>query len=105
MHRFERWREALHDAPSEKTIAQLIQDYVSFIPAADRDGLPPKCQQVLAQPTADIRQSAVALLECELAYRDENAQTGVLLHEIAHTFAAAAVRLAQLSARSDFIDR
>ncbi|MGE5615943.1 MAG: hypothetical protein ACM3X5_03430 [Bacillota bacterium] len=95
MHRFRNWREAIQASQDAECVATLISEYVASIRRSDLDGLSQHCRRVLTDPDTDIQAAAVTLLREELAF-DGNAQLGAVLHEIAHTFAAASVRLGQL---------
>jgi hypothetical protein len=92
MHRFERWRDVIQAAPDERAIHGLMRDYVQVIPPILIAALPRECQRALGEP--DIQSAAVTILHCELNYRGEPA-TAELLHEIAHTFAAASMRISR----------
>ena len=93
MHRFDHWREAIQGAPDEAAVAQVMSDYAAVIPAAVVAALPAECQQALVEP--DIQAAAITLLHSELTYAGEPA-VAELLHEIAHTYAAASMRIARL---------
>ena len=96
MHRFQKWRDALQIAPDEKTLMALMRDYVNGLRPDVLDTLPDGCRRVLSDSaTLDVNSAAVTLLHEELAHRGVPG-VGDVLHEIAHTFAAAAVRLARL---------
>jgi len=106
MHRFQKWRDALQIAPDEKTLTSLMSDYVQGLNPDVLHALPEGCRRLLCNGAAlDVQATAVALLQAELAERGVPA-AGDLLHEIAHTFAAAAVRLARLRGQADaFVPR
>ena len=93
MHRFERWRDAIHAAADEHAVGRVIREYADAIPHEDIALLPPECQKALAD--WDVQSAAITLLHCELAYRGD-AATAKILHEIAHTYAAASTRNARL---------
>ena len=95
MHRFRNWREAIQASQDAEAVAALIGEYVASIRRSDLDALSDRCRRVLTDPEADIPGAAVILLREELAF-DGNHELGNVLHEIAHTFAAASVRLGQL---------
>ena len=95
MHRFRNWREAIQSSQDPESVATLISEYVASIRRSDLDGLSERCRNVLTDADGDIQAAAVTLLREELSFRG-NAQLGAVLHEIAHTFAAASVRLGQL---------
>lgn len=95
MHRFQKWRDALQVAPNEAAVIGVMHNYVESLPDAVRAILPRECHDAL-EPPFDVSHAAVTLLRAELFHkgRDEERQ---LLHEVAHTFAVAAVRLATVS--------
>lgn len=90
MHRFQKWRDALQVAASQRSVTRVMRDYARALPAAVRATLPEACQYALDDPI-DVQEAAVTLVQAELAYTGTDGETE-LLHEIAHTFAAAAVR-------------
>ena len=98
MHRFELWRESIQAAADKHAVGRVMHDYVEIIPAAVIAALPPDCQRALHD--TDIQAAAITLLHCELSYRGDSA-TAELLHEIAHTYAAASTRIARLSREFD----
>ena len=100
MHRFDKWRHAIQVAPDQKTVGQIMSEYVAGILASDLSQLPMGCQAVLERPAADIQGAAVTLLQAELSYSGPP-EVGAVLHEIAHTFSAASVRLGQLHGRAE----
>jgi hypothetical protein len=94
MHRFLKWRDALHVAPNEKTVLSMIRDYVGAIDPAQLGSLPSEAQRAL-DPKMDLQSAAVMLLHCELGFSG-NEELAQLLHEMAHIFAAASIRLTRL---------
>jgi hypothetical protein len=100
MHSFQRWRDAIQLAPDENTVVGVMRDYVSAFPPAVIEALPPGCRPAIAEMDEDIQGAAVTLLRVELAYRG-GPVGGRLLHEIAHTFAAASVRLSHIREQSN----
>ena len=94
MHRFLKWRDALNAAPDEKSVLAVIREYVAAIDPRHVELLPPECRSAL-DPRADLQGAAVTILHSELAYVG-NEEVAQLLHEIAHTFAAASIRLSRL---------
>ena len=92
MHRFHHWRVRIQDANSAREVAGVMEDYLRTIPGATLEVLP--CREALQ--TADISQAAMALLQCEMRFQGPP-EVAALLHEVAHTFAAASVRLASLA--------
>ena len=100
MYRFQKWRQAIQLAPDAATVGSIVAEYLQCIVPSELTLLPPRCQAVLAMSPPDIQGSAVVLLQEELAYSGDG-ETAALLHEIAHTFAAASIRLGQIHARND----
>jgi len=98
MHRFQKWREALQLAPDTNTVHGIVRDYVDAIRPIVAV-LPEECGQVLLQGDLNIQSAAVTLLQAELRASGNDEQRA-LLHEIAHTFAAAAVRITMLHPRT-----
>jgi predicted Zn-dependent protease with MMP-like domain len=90
MHRFQRWRQALQEAFTEEAVVGVMRDYVATIAPEVVSLLPQECREAVREP--DLQSAAVTLIQCELAYQGSES-IGVLLHEIAHTFAAASTRL------------
>jgi hypothetical protein len=98
MHRFQKWREALQLAPDANTVQGIVRDYVEAIrPIVGV--LPEDCGRVLLQSELNIQSAAVTLLQAELRATGDDEQRA-LLHEIAHTLAAAAVRITLLHPRA-----
>jgi hypothetical protein len=93
MHSFVKWRDALNLAPNVRAVEGIMQDYVGAIEPL-MDALPADCREVLRDPL-DVQAAAVTLMRAELRSR-ETPEEHAILHEIAHTFASAAVRMAQL---------
>src|ERR1051325_4700627 len=94
MHRFQEWRDALNVARDEKTVAAIMRDYAHAITPQVVDLLPAEAREALSGEM-DVQGAAVTLLHVELTFRG-NPEIGLLLHEIAHTFAAASVRLSRV---------
>lgn len=90
MHRFQKWRDALQVAVSQRSVTRVMREYAHALPAEVRATLPAECQYALDDPI-DVQEAAVTLVQAELAHVG-TARESELLHEIAHTFAAAAVR-------------
>ena len=67
-----------------------MRDYVQALPTRVRLTLPRDCQFALSEPI-DVQDAAVTLVQAELAQVGRR-ESLAALHEIAHTFAAAAVR-------------
>jgi hypothetical protein len=93
MHRFFRWRDRLQAARDEKDVRALIAEYLLTIDPAVVKLMPAPCQEALAE--GDVQNCAVALLHAEMSYSGPG-DIRDLLHEAAHTYAAASVRLSRL---------
>lgn len=100
MHRFEKWRQSIQLAPDQKTVAGLVVDYVAGLVPSDVARLPLRCQKALQDPVSDIQGTAVTLLQEELAYIGDPG-VAEFLNQLAHTFAAASIRLGQLQGRAE----
>ena len=94
MHRFERWRTAIQGATDEDAVGAVVRDYLKTIPESVIKALPYECRRAVKDP--DIQSAAVAILHCELAF-DGDPDVAKILHEVAHTYAAASLRIARLS--------
>jgi hypothetical protein len=90
MHRFQTWRDALQVAASQRSVTRVMREYARALPAELRSTLPDACQYALTDPI-DVQEAAVTLVQAELACAGTGGETQVL-HEVARTFAAAAVR-------------
>jgi hypothetical protein len=93
MHTFERWRDNLQVAPSVKTVTAMMDDYLDAVAPVIAD-LPSECQKALTRPI-DVQAAAVTLLQAELGFKG-SPEVAAVLHEVAHTFASAAVRITAL---------
>ena len=93
MHRFQRWRQILQEAFTEEAVGRVMRDYVATVTPEVIGLLPESCRQALRDP--DIQAAAVTLLQCELGFNGPETIAAVL-HEIAHTYAAASTRLTAL---------
>ena len=94
MHRFVQWKSALRTARTAGEVEQVIAQYVGGLAPGDKIGLPASCRNVLRD--MDISMGAATLVREELGFDGDDA-TAELLHEIAHTFVAAANRIAFLA--------
>ena len=94
MHRFQRWRAAINEARDTQAVERVVRDYVATLNPV-WNAMPEECRGALTDP--DIQGAAVTLLRCELAYHGPS-DVAELLHEVAHTFAAAATRLSWIRA-------
>jgi hypothetical protein len=96
MYRYQTWREALQLAGNVDAIRGLVDEFmVAIRPVAGV--LPESCRLVL-QPGVDVQEAAVTLLQGEMGFAGSEEERS-LLHEIAHTLAAAAVRMTMLHPR------
>lgn len=93
MHRFHRWREVLLATTDEESVRRVMRDYAGTL-APVVPSLPEDCQRALKED--DIQSAAVTLLQSEVRF-DGPDEVRKLLHEIAHTYAAAALRLTALN--------
>ncbi|HZZ92190.1 MAG TPA: hypothetical protein VFE23_06480 [Usitatibacter sp.] len=98
VHRFVKWRSQFQLAQTAKAISDLIADYLQVLPSTAIAQLPGSCQDALKDP--DIQAAAITLLQCEMRHQG-TPESLELLHEIAHTFAAASIRLSQLEGRGE----
>lgn len=90
MDRFSHWHGMLQNS---RTVRSVMRKYAETF-AAVRNVLPNDVQEALA--SEDIQAAAVISLQAEI--RDQgSSELGKLLHEIAHVYAAAAVRLAKIN--------
>lgn len=92
-YRYHRWRDALQLAPNDRAIVGVINDYVTTLDPEAIKALPGECREALFD--RDIARAAVTLLRSELVF-DGPPEVANMLHEIAHVFAAASVRLSRL---------
>ena len=90
MHRFQHWRQTLQEAHSEEAVHGVIRDYLVTLTPEAISLLPEPCQEALRDP--DIQAAAVTLLHTELGFKGPDSLVA-MLHEIAHTYAAASTRL------------
>ena len=95
MHQFVHWKAALQGAHTADEVQQVMEEYAGRIAAGDKVSLPTACKAVLRD--VDIALGAETLIREELRFKGD-AATAELLHEIAHTFVAAANRIASLEA-------
>lgn len=93
MYRFHHWRVQIQDARDERAVYRVIQDYRLTIPSAMMELLPPECRDAI--DGGDLASAALTLLQAEMKLKSTPEATA-LLHEVAHTYAAAAVRTAAL---------
>jgi hypothetical protein len=98
MHRFEQWRDALNTAPDVGTVAGIMESYRVAIDHF-LTILPPECRRALSRSPLEIQTAAITMLLAELSYRGSE-EVEEVVHEVAHTFASAAVRVGALE-RSD----
>ena len=90
MYRFHHWRVQIEDARDERAIADVIREYRRTLTPAMLASLPAECREALER--GDISDAALKCLQAEMKVRDTPDLTA-LLHEVAHTYAAAAVKL------------
>jgi hypothetical protein len=94
MHRFQKWRDALQMAPTQKAVAGVVADYIAALPQEAWEALPEDCVAML-KSSGDVQTIAVCLVQAELNFRG-SPEAAAIVHEVAHTFAVAAVRLTSL---------
>ena len=93
MHRFQRWRQVLENAHTQADVERAIRDYAATL-APVLSALPAECKRAIEHE--NVQEAAVSLLHSELGYRGGSAETAQILHEIAHTYAAASLRLSRI---------
>ena len=81
-------------APDPAAVARIIEDYARTIPPQVASLLPEECRQALEDP--DVQSAALTILHCELGFKG-SALVAEALHEIAHTYAAASLRITRFS--------
>ena len=97
MDSYIKWRELLQFAPDTKAVNVIMADYVRSL-APVLGVLPDECAAALEEPV-DVQAAAVALLQAELRF-DGTGEARALLHEVAFTFASAAVRITLVHTKS-----
>jgi|SRR5688572_32085671 len=102
MDSYIRWRELLMLAPDTKAVNGIMGDYVGTLTPV-LVALPRECAACLREPL-DVQAAAVALLQAELRFEGA-AEVRALLHEIAFTFASAAVRITLVHQRPSALAR
>jgi hypothetical protein len=98
MHRFQAWRDALAAAPDVDAVARIMENYRTAIDHF-LTILPPEARRALATSPLDIQTAAVTMLLAELSYRGSE-EVEEVVHEVAHTFASAAVQIGNFSTTS-----
>jgi hypothetical protein len=93
---FLKWHELLQLAPNVKAVNANKRDNV-HASAGSISTLPVECQKALAGEF-EVQDAAVVLLREELRC-DGSDPARAVLHEVAHTFASAAVRITLLHAK------
>ena len=94
MHRFQKWRDALQVAPSQKAVAGVMDNYIAALPSEVWEVLPADCASVLKSST-DVQATALCLVQAELTFQG-SPEAAAVVHEVAHTFAVASLRLTSL---------
>jgi hypothetical protein len=92
-HRFDTWRDQIQIARSAEDVSQVVNEYVAALKPV-LTSLPEDCQRALTPPI-NVQEAAVSILMCELRFSGSD-EVRAILHEIAHTFAAASMRLTSL---------
>ena len=90
MYRFHHWRVQIQDARDERAIIDVSRNYRQTLTPAMVASLPEECREALEK--GDIPDAALKCLQAEMRCQDTPEVTA-LLHEVAHTYAAAAVRV------------
>ena len=93
MHHFERWRAAIQNAQSVEEVLAILSDYVRCLPGDELNDLSLSYLRVLSNPTANVHDSALALLQEELKFKGQET-VAALMREVSLTFTAASMRLA-----------
>ena len=96
MHTFDRWKDALVAAQTVADVVRVMSEYIATLSQRDLTGLPAPCRDALR--VDDIPGSALLCVREELHYRGDPA-IAAMLHEIAHTFVAAANRIVLIQGR------
>ena len=96
MNRFESSRSLLQVAPNAEAVNAIMRDHVASLgPLVEV--LPENCRAMLSRDF-DVHEVAVTLLRAESRF-DGSDEAREFLHDLAHTFASAAVRLTFLHER------
>lgn len=98
MHRFQRWEPVIEMAGDRARVATIVRDYVNSIMPSDLSRMPESCRSLLARHVDDIPGAAMTLARADHLFTGD-ADTAMVLHEIAHTFVAASERIAQIEQR------
>ena len=93
MHRYFRWRDRLQAAKDEAEVRAVMAEYLLTLDPEALKQMPHPCQEALG--AGEVQNCAVALLHAEMMYEGPE-EMRQLLHEVAHTYAAASVRLSKL---------
>jgi hypothetical protein len=75
-------------------VAGVIVDYIAALPPEAWEALPAECVSVL-KSSVDVQTAALWLVQAELTFEGPP-EAAAIVHEVAHTFAVAAVRLTSL---------
>jgi hypothetical protein len=90
MHRFHHWRVRIQDAIDERAIVNVIREYRLTLTIEMLKLLPEDCRKALEGN--DIQDTALRCLQAEMRSHD-TPELMALLHEVAQTYAAAALRV------------
>ena len=90
LYRFHHWRVQIEDARDERAIIDVIRNYRRTLTPAMGASLPAECREALEK--GDISAAALKCLEAEMKSQGSPELTA-LLHEVAQTYAAAAVKV------------
>jgi len=94
-YHFSKWRHAIQVAQDERSIVDVIQDYLDTVAPEKLEAISEESRRVLSARPLDLQTAAVIILHEELRHRGDP-YVGAVLHEIAHTLSAASVRIANL---------
>jgi hypothetical protein len=92
MYRSHHWRAEIQDAPDVQRLLCVIQEFRDVLPAQALELLPPECRDSLDRD--DIPHVARTFLQAAMT-AEACPEAMALLHEIARTYATAAVRIAR----------
>lgn len=98
LHRFHHWRVRIQDAQNESALALVIGEYRSTLSPAMVEPLPAACKALLS--AANLPDAALVLLQADMGCRGASPEVAALLHEIACTYGAAAIRMRELGGAS-----
>ena len=98
--RFQLPRAHILSATSEREVERILFDAIGQIDPEELRVLPEEALPVLANLHADIQESAVTLLHCDLRHRGDATAASELLRQVAELYAWASVRISQIRHRT-----